>query len=78
MVQVHGCFWHGHDCPMFKVPATRTDFWTKKINWNRARDQKTFHELQQGGWRSQLYGSAACADLHGETLVKLQACVIHF
>ena len=23
---VHGCFWHRHDCYLFKVPATRTDF----------------------------------------------------
>ena len=22
-ILVHGCFWHGHDCPMFKLPATR-------------------------------------------------------
>ena len=51
VIQVHGCFWHGHDCPMFKTPATRTEFWMKKINGNRKRDRKTVRELQQGGWR---------------------------
>jgi len=35
---VHGCFWHGHDCPLFKVPATRTSFWKSKIASNRNRD----------------------------------------
>jgi hypothetical protein len=20
---VHGCFWHGHDCHLFKWPSTR-------------------------------------------------------
>ncbi|MFD2271459.1 very short patch repair endonuclease [Undibacterium arcticum] len=27
---VHGCFWHGHNCPLFKLPQTRTEFWLKK------------------------------------------------
>lgn len=27
VVFVHGCFWHGHDCPLFKWPETRPDFW---------------------------------------------------
>ena len=35
---VHGCFWHGHDCPMFKWPATRMEFWRKKIKGNMERD----------------------------------------
>jgi DNA mismatch endonuclease (patch repair protein) len=51
VIQVHGCFWHGHDCPMFKIPATRRDFWMKKIDGNRERDQKTFCSLRQDDWR---------------------------
>lgn len=27
----HGCFWHQHNCYLFKVPATRTAFWLEKI-----------------------------------------------
>ena len=30
-ILIHGCFWHGHDCPLFQLPATRTDFWDAKI-----------------------------------------------
>ena len=37
---VHGCFWHGHDCHLFKVPQTRTEFWLDKIASNKARDQQ--------------------------------------
>ena len=29
-VFVHGCFWHGHDCPKGKFPATNRDFWREK------------------------------------------------
>lgn len=51
VIFVHGCFWHGHDCPMFRLPATRTEFWLKKIEQNRARDLATFGALQRDGWR---------------------------
>lgn len=51
VINVHGCFWHGHDCKFFKVPSTRTDFWLAKINSNKSRD--SFHKaaLLKQGWR---------------------------
>lgn len=48
---VHGCFWHGHDCHLFKWPASRVDFWRKKIMTNRANDLRQVVELQKAGWR---------------------------
>ncbi len=26
VILVHGCFWHGLDCRMFRLPATRREF----------------------------------------------------
>ena len=51
VVFVNGCFWHGHDCPLFKLPTTRQEFWQKKIEGNRIRDAKAIKSLQQSGWR---------------------------
>jgi DNA mismatch endonuclease (patch repair protein) len=51
-VFVHGCFWHGHDCPMFKLPATRTEFWAAKIAGNRERDVHVLESLSARGWRA--------------------------
>ncbi|MGJ3523606.1 very short patch repair endonuclease [Nitratidesulfovibrio sp. D1] len=48
---VHGCFWHGHDCVLFKLPATRTEFWQKKIENNRMRDAAAITALLHEGWR---------------------------
>jgi DNA mismatch endonuclease (patch repair protein) len=48
---IHGCFWHGHDCPMFKLPRTRTEFWAAKIASNRARDSESEAALAAAGWR---------------------------
>ena len=28
---VHGCFWHGHDCPRGgRIPKTNTEYWINK------------------------------------------------
>lgn len=51
VVFVHGCFWHGHDCPMFRLPATRPDFWRGKIEGNRSRDARIHAALLDAGWR---------------------------
>ena len=51
VIQVHGCFWHGHDCPMFKWPATRAKFWKEKIVGNRRRDRAALGALHESGWR---------------------------
>ena len=48
---VHGCFWHGHDCPLFQWPGTRQDFWRNKIERNRANDHKARESLLASGWR---------------------------
>jgi DNA mismatch endonuclease (patch repair protein) len=51
VIFVNGCFWHGHDCHLFKWPSTRADFWRNKIEGNRANDEKTLDILKQTGWR---------------------------
>ena len=48
---VHGCFWHGHGCRMFKWPQTRADFWRNKIQKNQERDRYNFQALRERGWR---------------------------
>jgi DNA mismatch endonuclease, patch repair protein len=51
LIFVHGCFWHGHDCPMFRWPATRPDFWREKIERNQIVDARNEQQLEQAGWR---------------------------
>lgn len=47
----HGCFWHGHDCHLFRWPASRQEFWTTKITRNREVDARTEEALSSAGWR---------------------------
>ena len=51
VVFVNGCFWHGHDCHLFKVPATNREFWEKKIKANQVRDAKNRDLLLEQNWR---------------------------
>lgn len=51
VIFVHGCFWHGHDCHLFRLPKTRSAFWQGKIERNRERDMKVEGQLLNCGWR---------------------------
>ena len=51
VILVHGCFWHGHDCHLFKWPSTREDFWRGKITSNKDRDRRNLVDLIKAGWR---------------------------
>ncbi len=46
---VDGCFWHG--CPScHRPPSSNRDYWTKKIDRNRARDRRNARLLRKDGW----------------------------
>lgn len=51
VVFVHGCFWHQHNCPFFKMPSSHSEFWRMKLDRNRERDGEHIADLLQGGWR---------------------------
>jgi DNA mismatch endonuclease (patch repair protein) len=51
IVFVHGCFWHGHRCRLFKAPSTRAEFWKNKIESNIRRDVEVRNMLASMGWR---------------------------
>ena len=51
VIFVNGCFWHGHDCHLFKQPETREEFWQIKIDRNRERDAENKDALSKMGWR---------------------------
>ena len=51
VVQVHGCFWHGHPgCRRSARPTTNVEFWNRKIDGNIARDQAAYEALGRLGW----------------------------
>lgn len=51
IIFINGCFWHKHDCNLFKMPKTRRDFWSEKLNKNKARDEDVTAKLLALGIR---------------------------
>jgi len=69
VIFAHGCFWHGHDCHLFKWPSTRPEFWQAKIARNHAIDERTDAALTEAGWRQAVVWECA---LKGKTRLPLE------
>jgi len=52
LILVHGCFWHVHDCHLFKWPHSRETFWHTKLVRNKALDKEHIQHLCSLGWRT--------------------------
>ncbi len=50
-VFVDGAFWHGHP-ERCRRPKSNRAYWVRKIERNRARDQRVNRELREMGWRA--------------------------
>lgn len=51
MVFINGCFWHMQiGCSDFSLPKTNTDFWKKKLENNKRRDENVVQQLQKMNW----------------------------
>ena len=65
----HGCFWHGHDCHLFKWPSTRPEFWQAKISRNQEKDGEVTDALDAACWRHGIVWECA---LKGRTRLPLE------
>ena len=70
----HGCFWHGHDCHLFRMPSTRPEFWAAKIDRNRVVDALALDRLRESGWRTGVVWECA---LKGRTRMPLAQAIDH-
>jgi len=51
-ILVHGCFWHGHECKEgIRKPRSNQEYWARKIEGNRLRDESHIAELCRMGGR---------------------------
>lgn len=50
IVQVKGCFWHGHRCLKGRVPRLHRRYWLEKIAGNKERDARNERKLRAMGW----------------------------
>ena len=73
---VHGCFWHGHDCSLFKWPSSRTEFWQSKIWRNKELDAAAETTLLASGWRCAVIWECSLKGRHKRGLGEvIESCV---
>jgi DNA mismatch endonuclease (patch repair protein) len=75
VIFVHGCFWHGHGCHLFKWPATRPEFWRAKIGRNCEVDRAAEARLADLGWRVAVIWECAIKGRERIPVDRLMDCV---
>ena len=68
VIFIHGCFWHCHECHLFKWPTSNCEFWKKKITGNRKVDHINEENLKERGLRQAIVWECA---LKGRTKIPL-------
>lgn len=59
VIFVHGCFWHRHECHLFRWPASNRAFWKQKITRNRKVDRINEESLRERGLRQAIVWECA-------------------
>jgi len=73
VVFVHGCFWHGHNCPKGRRPKSNTEFWNRKLDENLRRAERQQTELKKLGWDTHIIWECRQADDLAALVQKLAA-----
>lgn len=60
VIQVRGCFWHGHNCAVGRAPKSNLDYWLPKINRTIARDRQNTRRLAAKGWVTKVIRECDC------------------
>jgi len=50
IIEVKGCFWHGHRCLKGRMPQGNRDYWAQKIIGNKNRERRNARRLRAMGW----------------------------
>jgi DNA mismatch endonuclease (patch repair protein) len=51
VIFVHGCFWHGHNCPQGRAaPKFHVGAWAEKITANQVQHDRDQSALSAAGW----------------------------
>jgi DNA mismatch endonuclease (patch repair protein) len=52
IIFVHGCFWHQHaKCADGRPPRSRKQYWLRKLESNKKRDQVVVRKLVKSNWQ---------------------------
>lgn len=73
VVQVQGCFWHGHSCKRgARIPRSNREYWVAKISRNVARDARSQRDLEAQGWRCRIIWECELSPALDQLLAELR------
>lgn len=51
IIFINGCFWHQHkNCKRANMPKTNKEYWIKKLNHNKKKQNTDIKNLRKLGW----------------------------
>ena len=68
IIQVKGCFWHGHNCLKGRLPRSNRSYWLPKLRLNKSRDLKNERRLRRMGWRVKTLWECRLKNMSAEKL----------
>jgi DNA mismatch endonuclease (patch repair protein) len=76
IIQVKGCFWHGHNCVDGHLPKSNLEYWMPKLRRNKERDSVTDRKLRGLGWSVRNLWECRVCKLSSEKLDRILAAAI--
>jgi len=65
VIQVRGCFWHGHECNDGHIPKSHQNYWKPKLAKTKERDTKNDKLLEDMGWNVIVVWECLCSTKQG-------------
>ena len=76
IIQVKGCFWHGHTCADGRLPKSNRTYWLPKLRKNKERDIRNDRKLRSLGWSVRNLWECQVYAMSTERLQELMASII--
>jgi DNA mismatch endonuclease (patch repair protein) len=62
VIQVRGCFWHGHTCRSGHIPKSNQSYWSPKLLKNVSRDRQNDASLRRLGYSVIVVWECECTE----------------
>jgi DNA mismatch endonuclease (patch repair protein) len=77
IIQVKGCFWHGHTCRDGRLPKSNRGYWVPKLLRNKERDISNERKLRRLGWSVHALWECRICALSPEGLDEVLTSLLH-
>jgi DNA mismatch endonuclease (patch repair protein) len=77
IIQVKGCFWHGHTCRDGRLPKSNREYWVPKLLRNKERDISNERKLRRMGWSVRTLWECRICALSQDSLDEVLTSILH-